>query len=375
MKLTFNYMKQQIVMIICCFSFLGYSQPQRLSENARMSVLTCGTSDELYALFGHTALRVVDEQEQIDVVFNYGMFDFRTPNFYGKFVKGDLIYYLDANRYTDFVESYREDNRSVYEQPLNLSVAQKQKIWDEVRRHMSSQERYYQYKFIDNNCTTKVVDLLNEVLPVPLKTDFPENDRIYRVILNDYLETHYFEKLGINLIFGAKVDRINNQLFLPDKLMHSIEISKNGHEKLTDETLTVFEATPLKKGMNWNSIYTFSAICFVFMTLSVFQFFRNSYFFVMGFLGIFFLGVGFYSFHQELTLNNVVVMCNPLFLVYIFVKKELKIKCILYYSIVILFVLYLSFVGLEKLKVFMPLIFLNIVVLFLEQRNLKRKFK
>ena len=375
MKLTFKYIKQQIVIMICCFSFLGYSQPQRLSENASMSVLTCGTSDELYALFGHTALRVVDEQEQIDVVFNYGMFDFRTPNFYGKFVKGDLIYYLDANRYTDFVDSYREDNRSVYEQPLHLSVSQKQKIWEEVRRHMTSQERYYQYKFIDNNCTTKVVDLLNEVLPAPLSTNFPENDRVYRAILNDYLETHYFEKLGINLIFGAKVDRINDQLFLPDKLMRSIEISKNGLEKLTDKTLTVFEATPVKKGMNWNSIYTFSVICLVFMALSVFQPFRKIYMFVMGFLGVFFIGVGFYSFHQELTLNNVVLMCNPLFLVYIFVKKDLKIKRVLYYSIVALFVFYLSFLGLEKLKIFMPLIFLNIVVLFLEQRNLKRKFK
>jgi len=92
-------------------------------------------------------------------------------------------------------------------------------------------------------------------------------------------------------------------------------------------------------------------------------------------LGVFFIGVGFYSFHQELALNNVVLMCNPLFLVYIFVKKDLKIKRVLYYTIVALFVFYLSFIGLEKLKIFMPLIFLNIVVLFLEQRNLKRKFK
>src|SRR5690554_4203420 len=90
MKKRQNILKQQIVWWICCFSFLfGQAQPQFLSEEAEISVLTCGTGEEMYTLFGHTALRVKDSKQQLDVVYNWGMFDFQTPDFYSKFVKGE----------------------------------------------------------------------------------------------------------------------------------------------------------------------------------------------------------------------------------------------------------------------------------------------
>src|SRR5690554_8124946 len=74
-----------------------YAQPEQLSEQAKVSVITCGTGDEMYSIFGHTALRFVDKEQQVDAVFNYGTFDFSTPNFYAKFIKGDLLYYLSRS--------------------------------------------------------------------------------------------------------------------------------------------------------------------------------------------------------------------------------------------------------------------------------------
>src|SRR5690606_41331014 len=72
--------KQQIVLLVCCFSFMCIqAQPATLTENAEISVLTCGTGDEMYTLFGHTALRIKDIDQNLDVVYNWGMFDFRTP--------------------------------------------------------------------------------------------------------------------------------------------------------------------------------------------------------------------------------------------------------------------------------------------------------
>ena len=88
----FKILKQQILILVCCFSFIGYSQGIKLSENAQISVITCGSGNEMYSIFGHTAIRVKDNLSNLDVVFNYGMFDFNTPNFYVKFLKGDLLY-------------------------------------------------------------------------------------------------------------------------------------------------------------------------------------------------------------------------------------------------------------------------------------------
>ena len=86
---------------------LSFSQTNSLSKEAEISVLTCGTSTEVYALFGHTAIRVKDKANGIDVVYNYGAFDFSTPNFIGRFVKGDLQYFVTNGSYIDFYYNYQ----------------------------------------------------------------------------------------------------------------------------------------------------------------------------------------------------------------------------------------------------------------------------
>src|SRR6478609_3884171 len=94
--------------IFVCFLLLSSiynstAQDAILSKNATISVMTCGTGNELYSLFGHTAIRVRDRENNLDVVYNYGAFDFDTPNFVMKFTKGDLDYYITNDRYIDFI--------------------------------------------------------------------------------------------------------------------------------------------------------------------------------------------------------------------------------------------------------------------------------
>ena len=63
-----------------------------LSEHAKISLLTTMPTDHaVYTLYGHTSIRVQDlvaENEKIDYVFNYGMFDPSIPNFMYRFAKG-----------------------------------------------------------------------------------------------------------------------------------------------------------------------------------------------------------------------------------------------------------------------------------------------
>ena len=59
---------------------------------------------ELYSTFGHSALRITDTVTNQDIVYNYGTFYFGDPDFYTKFVRGKLMYYLSTDNFQSFVE-------------------------------------------------------------------------------------------------------------------------------------------------------------------------------------------------------------------------------------------------------------------------------
>ncbi|KAA6309653.1 hypothetical protein EZS27_038899, partial [termite gut metagenome] len=84
------------------------------ADSVRLSLLTCAPGKEIYSLFGHTAIRYESPEKHIDWVFNYGMFDFDTPDFIWRFVKGETDYLLGVTTYAHFLEEYRYYNRSVW---------------------------------------------------------------------------------------------------------------------------------------------------------------------------------------------------------------------------------------------------------------------
>lgn len=366
-------MKKIIVLFFAVFIIqlsFGKTADRQLSDRAKISVLTCGTGGQLYALFGHTAIRVFDPVEGIDRVYNYGMFDFRIPNFYAKFVKGDLLYFVDYDSYESFVVNYAYDNRSVIEQELNLSQNQKQRVWNLLNESLKEENRYYTYKFIDNNCTTKVVDVLNEVLPTPVKVDIEGNTANYRTILNTYLKDRYFEKLGINLIFGNKVDHPSTLLFLPDKFQAGLSHTMNGDQPLVKDEINVFQAKPIDASVWWNTYWFASVACVLLLALSMNRIVRSIYFIAMGIFGLFFLLVGFYSLHSEVLLNNVVFLCNPILLFIPFVNNKSKIKRILRLVVLLMLMLYVILnLFSEKLIITLPLYLLTLATLFIEFRS------
>ena len=358
--------KQQIVLLVCCFSFITVvAQPETLSKNAEISVLTCGTANEMHTLFGHTALRIKDVDQNLDVVYNWGMFDFRTPNFLAKFVKGNLLYYLDVDSFDDFLYNYTVDNREVVEQVLNLSSTEKSKIWTEINRQLKGSDRYYTYGFIRNNCTTKVVDVINKSIEQPLSADFPSNNHSYRYILNEGLNQHYFEKLGINLLFGYSTNKQTDLMFLPIKLKDGISFDKNILK--SEKIINKVDNTNTKNSLN--SIYALWLIVAIAL-LGVFN--RKSrliYFLLTAVFSLFLVAVSVYSNHSELQFNTLILFYNPLF----FVGLILKNKKIIFLA-TFLTAISLVFMGLELMLVAAPLIVLHlgyIMVLFLRNNACK----
>ena len=132
---------------ILFISFVQGQQNQLLSPQAEISVLTIGPGASLNDAFGHSAFRIKDPIKGTDLVFNYGVYDFNTPNFYLKFAQGKLNYLIGLNYYEDFFETYISQNRTIKEQVLNVSSSEKQKLFDYLLNNIKPENRAYLYDF------------------------------------------------------------------------------------------------------------------------------------------------------------------------------------------------------------------------------------
>lgn len=306
------------LLVLLSFS-IGFGQSVPLSKDAKVSVLTCGLGNETYSYFGHTAIRVSDPANNLDVVYNYGAFDFRTPNFVAKFTKGDLQYFVITHSFSEFMEEYNIEKRSVFEQELLISQDLKQKLFDKLNATLLSEDRYYTYKFIDKNCTSMVVDIINNTLNENVIVKKGNTDITYRSILYPYFDGHFYEKLGTSIIFGTKVDQLGTRIFLPFELKNSLEKVSFQNKPLAakSKTLLFFEKeTPTSW---WNNIYSY-LIILAFVVLAHNKIVDKIYLLVLSLMGIFFVCVGFYSFHLELSMNYNVLLFSPLLLILIFLS-------------------------------------------------------
>ncbi|MFE3871860.1 DUF4105 domain-containing protein [Flavobacterium sp. ZS1P70] len=354
---------------------VSFAQNLLLSKEAKVSVLTCGTGNESYSLFGHTAIRISDPFNNIDVVYNYGAFDFNTPNFVLKFIKGDLQYFAVAHSYGDFINEYQYDRRSVYEQELNISYPLKQKLFDNLNTSLASGESHYTYKFIDKNCTSMVVDMINKTLDTTAIVKNADTDITYRTILFPYFDHHFYEKLGTSIIFGKKVDGLGTQIFLPFELQKSLKKVFYQNHPLAGENKTILEFSTEVPGSWWNNVYTYILFLGFIIAInkkSVAAFYLT----IMAILGLFFVFAGFYSFHKELAYNYNILLFNPslLLLLYFYHSKNTKgLYNLALFNLVSLAIYLVILINKAHLWIVLPLVITSTVLLVrLAIQNTKR---
>ena len=335
--------KKLLFALLILISFNGFAQNITLSEKAKVSILTCGLGPESYAMYGHTGIRIQDSINTIDVVYNYGAFDFSTPNFIGRFIKGDLQYFVTNGSFIDFYYNYQAENREIIEQELDLTPTQINTLFQQLNHSVYSDERYYTYKFIDRNCTTMVVDKINGILGKEyIKSD--SSKMSYREILYPYMSDFYM-KLGIQLIFGAKVDEPATRLFLPYEFKDAISVTKINGNKIEKSDSKILQVTKPEIPFNWlNSIYSLITVLLILSLLNK-KWIKISYFIFAGLLGLFFSLVGLYSLHEEILWNYNILLFNPLLLVFAwYIKKGIKDKILLLGKIILAMLLvYLAY--------------------------------
>lgn len=292
---------------------IGFAQNITLSDKTTISVVTCDAGTQLHSLFGHTALRINDPVNNFDAIYNFGYFDFNTPNFYLKFIKGDMKYFAAVDSFDNFLPQYIYEQRGVYEQILNIPLVQKQRIFDDLNIILQSEERFYTYKFIDRNCTTMIVDLLNRNMDVKIPNQIAAKSETNRKILYGYVADHFYENLGISIIFGAKTDTKFSEIFLPMQLLEGLELLKNQNPQLVSNTKTLYKQSVVKEFSVWNNVYTLILFLIVIIGLNK-KWLINSYFILTGIIGILLIFVSFYSLHDEVRNNYNVLLFNPLYL-------------------------------------------------------------
>ncbi|PRZ20059.1 Lnb N-terminal periplasmic domain-containing protein [Flavobacterium granuli] len=364
-----------LILLLTIITNNSYGQTPVLSKSARVSVLTCGTGNESYSMFGHTAIRINDPEQFIDVVYNYGAFDFNTPNFVLKFTKGDLEYFAVAHSYTDFINEYTYEKRSVYEQELNIPENLKQKLFDNLNASLTSGDSHYTYKFIDKNCTSMVVDIINKTLDTIAIVKNTDTDITYRTILYPYFDHHFYEQLGTSIIFGKKVDALGTQIFLPLELYKSLKNIRFKQNALVKEDKTILEFNETPQSSWWNNCYTYIMLLALVLIANK-KTGNQLYFLAMGLLGLFFLFVGFYSNHQELAYNYNILLFNPslLALVYFYQKENKKwIYKVSLLNLIFLLVYMIILINKAHLLIVLPLVVTS--ALLLVKLALKNKKK
>src|SRR5665648_718824 len=147
-----------ILAVIALFS--GSSAHAGAADSTDVYLLTCAPGTESYSIYGHTALRIVIRGQNFDRVYNWGIFDFSTPNFAFRFAKGRLDYMLGAYDYDRFVNEYITEGRAVWSQTLNLTTAEKEKLFALINENLKPENIRYRYDFFFDNCATRIRDIL-----------------------------------------------------------------------------------------------------------------------------------------------------------------------------------------------------------------------
>lgn len=198
----------------------------KLSVYSEVSIVTAAPGPELYEAFGHAAIRIKDPVLQIDVIYNYGMFDFNAPNFYSNFVKGKLLYSLARYNFAYFLESYKKDKRWVKQQVLNLTEDEKQLFFMYLENNALPENAAYLYDPYFNNCATKLRDITTAILgnKIGFTDEHLEQNLSFRELMNKEIHANTWGNFGINLALGNKLDEkatLEQYMYLP-KYVNSI---------------------------------------------------------------------------------------------------------------------------------------------------------
>lgn len=319
--------KGLLLFFLLLFGVMAWAQQVYLSPASKISVLTCGPGTELYTAFGHSAFRVQDAGQGIDVVYNYGVFDTRGKNFYYKFSQGRMDYLLVRNSLFGFLDDYKIDNRWVKEQILDLNEQQRNEIFQFLENNAKPENRVYQYDYILDNCATKIWEVQKKVFGESLvfDKDYIDTTYTFRELMRHHLKTNTWGQFGIDMALGSVIDRKatpKEHMFLPIYVSKQLTSARLDSKLLSFNETEIYTSSPLKTAGNFLLSPLFWFCLFVIITILVtYRDYKNGkrsrwfdfiLFFVIGIHGLLIFYLWFLTDHVWTVMNFNILWVFPL---------------------------------------------------------------
>jgi hypothetical protein len=188
-------------------------------------LLTMGPGDELFSRYGHNAVAVQGGPTgRVSRVYNFGTFDPTDPAMLPNFIRGILKYYVSIFSYAETVYFYRMYDRTMWRQELRLTRKGKLALLRELDRANAPENRAYIYHFFNDNCSTRVRDIIDRAVQGDIRRAFATkaSDRTLRRFIVDANAPFAPVAFGIYTVMNAEVDRpitLWDEMFMPEQMM------------------------------------------------------------------------------------------------------------------------------------------------------------
>ena len=335
-------------------------------SNTEISVLTCSPGDQIYSIFGHTAVRVYNPNIGLDAVVNYGLFDFDQESFVYRFVKGETDYMCGVEAYNSFLYSYAWRGSGVKATILDLTDAEKERFIRNLTNDLRPENREYRYNFAFNNCATKVRDIVNFAYSGKYESLQP-SEYTFREVIGHYAENYPWYMFSFDICLGGKdyntLMTPEEAQFLPEYLdaaLNNCLINRDG-EDIKPNTKQEIHLAPADNTIE-QTIFTPFVVACIMLVLSIcnlilgkkfgkgFRIASNIYsgavFFTYTLIGLLITFLVFFSEHPFTTWNMNICIFNPLIaipFVGLFIKNKNVFFKIINTALVLLAVLFILY--------------------------------
>lgn len=215
-------------------------------DSLTVSLVTCFPGPDIYALCGHEGIRI--QTAKSDSIWNYGLFDFNTPNFATRFALGQTDYMVAGYPFEWFMPEYVARGSKVVEQVLNLTPQEARDIRAALRTVSLPQNNTYRYNYVRRNCATEIRDLVDtKTRSRIIFTDSVRNDT-FRKAMRSYHKNYPWYQFGIDIALGPGIDkRINSheEMFAPVDMMQKFATAHfDDGRPVVKQTTVIFEGKP-----------------------------------------------------------------------------------------------------------------------------------
>lgn len=328
-----------ILTVIALFS--GSSAKAEAADSTDVYLLTCAPGTESYSIYGHTALRIVIRGQKFDRVYNWGLFDFTTPNFTFRFAKGKLDYMVGTHDYNLFLNEYLSEGRSVWSQKINLTNAEKENLFALINENLKPENIRYRYDFFFDNCATRIRDIIEKAAVDTVIYAEKAKLQTFRQLIDPRQKVLPWLDFGADFLLGLQADRKaspSEEMFLPVYLMENLStarVIRNGNpEELLGPPETVIDFTGViqEKSQPWiPQALLYAVLLFVVLVTFVFGLPNLGLitdiiiYSVFSLLAILLIFSNFFSEHDAMHYNLLILAINPLILVLlIFILRKKK---------------------------------------------------